>query len=146
MGLLTMQYQTNDFPSFARIAAALPTMSNQILGFVGNESKQIMMSDIVSGQLLKYRKTDGAPDEMHDRLRRRKVAYGIKYAKYVSIYSYPANFFTVSNKRQQKKPIWTYLKSKTNSKLDAILREFDRKYLQAEFEKFAESPLSRQRF
>lgn len=145
MGLLTMQYSSSDFPSFARIAAALPTMTNQILGFVGNQGKEIMMDEIVSGQMLDYRATKNSKDKFHDKRGRKKVAYGIRYAKYVTIYSYPANFFTVSNKRQYKRPIWSALKGKMSSRLDNILREFDRKYLQAEFEKYVENPRSRQR-
>lgn len=145
MGLLTMQYNSNDFPSFARIAAALPTMSNQILGYVGNQGKEIMKDEVVSGQLLDYRNTKGSKDKFHDSLGRKKVAYGIRYAKYVTIYSYPANFFTVSNRRQHKRPIWSTMKSKMSSRLDKILRDFDLKYLQKEFEKYVESPKSRQR-
>ena len=140
MGLLTMQYQTNDFPSFARIAAALPTMSNQVLGFVGNESKKIAKARLFSGQELNY------GNRWEDKRGRPKVSYGIKYAQYVTIRSYPANFFTVSNRRQRKRDIWGNLKNMTNSRLDFILQEFDRKYLQAEFEKFVENPRSRQRF
>jgi hypothetical protein len=145
MGLLTMQYSRGDFPSFARIAAALPTMSNQILGYVGNQGKEIMKDEIVNGQLLQYRQTEYSKDKYHDRRGRKKVAYGIRYARYVTIYSYPANFFTVSNRRQQKRPIWSTMKAKMSSRLDQILKEFDTKYLQKEFEKYVENPLSRQR-
>ena len=144
MGLLSMQYNTADFPSFSRIAAALPTMTNQILGYVGNQGKEIMKGEIVSGQLLDYRQGKGK-DKFHDKLGRKKVAYGIRYAKHVSIYSYPANFFTVTNRRQSRRPIWSTMKSKMNSRLDGILKEFDMKYLQKEFEKYVENPLSRQR-
>jgi hypothetical protein len=146
MGLLSLEYNKNDFPSFARIAAALPTMSNQILGFVGNQSKTILKNEILAGQLLKYRPGGDNDAAWRYEKGRPKASYGIKYAQYVTIRSYPANFFTVSNSRQKKRAIWTDLKSKTNSKLDFILREFDKKYLQAEFEKYTDSPRSRQRF
>jgi len=139
MGLLSLEYNKNDFPSFARIAAALPTMSNQILGYVGNQSKRILKQEMLSGQMLDYK-------GWKDKAGRSKVTYGIKYAQYVTIRSYPANFFTVANSRQTKRPIWTDLKSKTNSKLDFILKEYDKKYLQKEFEKYASNPGSRERF
>lgn len=140
MGLLSMEYNQRDFPSFARIAAALPTMSNQILGYVGNQSKKIMKREILSGQLLNYRR------DWKDKRGRSKVTYGIRYSRDVTIRSYPANFFTVSNMRQRRRPIWSTLRAKTNSRLDFILKQFDIKYLQKEFEKFVENPRSRQRF
>jgi len=41
---------------------------------------------------------------------------------------------------------WTDLKNKTNSKLDFILKGYDRKYLQAQLERFDANPLSRSRY
>ena len=146
MGLLTLEYNQKDFPSFARIAQSLPTMSNQMLGYVGNQSKRILKQELLSGQMLDYRRTEGASSEWRDKAGRPKASYGIKYAQYVTIRSYPANFFTVSNRIQRKRPIWKSLRDRTNSKLNFILKEYDRKYLQAQFEKFAENPGSRQRF
>ena len=99
MGLLTFEYNKDDFPDFMRIAAALPTMSNQILGFVGNESKKILKQELLSGQMLNYK-------GFKDKRGRTKASYGIKYSQYVTIRSYPANFFTVSN---LKKSITTKL-------------------------------------
>lgn len=139
MGLLTFEYNKDDFPDFMRIAAALPTMSNQILGFVGNESKKILKQELLSGQMLDYK-------GFKDKRGRTKASYGIKYGQYVTIRSYPANFFTVSNPRQKKRAIWSDLKAKTNSKLGFILKEFDRKYLEDMFKEFTDSPRSRQRF
>ena len=140
MGLLTLEYNQNDFPSFARLAQSMPTMSNQMLGYVGNQSKRILKQQLLSGQMLDY------GGKWRDVRGRPKASYGIRYAQYVTIRSYPANFFTVSNRIQRKRPIWKTLRDRTNSKLNFILKEYDRKYLQSQFEKFAENPGSRQRF
>ena len=143
---MTMQYQTQDFDFAKRMVAALPFMANQILGYVGNEAKKIAKKNILSGQQLQYRQTKDAPDEWYDKKWRPKVSYGIRYAQYVTIRSYPANFFTVMNNVQRRRNIWGTLKYMTAGQLDSILKQFDTKYLQKEFEQFTENPLSRDRF
>ena len=139
MGLLSFEYNQSDFPSYTRLMAALPLMANQVLGFVGNESKKILKYQLLSGQELKYK-------GWRDKAGRPKASYGIKHAQYVTIKSYPANFFTVANNRQRKRNIWGRLKLMTNSQMESLLRTFDRKYLQTEIEQFTDSPGSRQRF
>ena len=150
MGFMTMQYQSSDFDFAKRMMTALPFMSNQILGFVGNEAKKLAKKNILSGQALQYRDRDGSPSNpdssWEDKKGRPKVSYGIRYAQYVTIRSYPANFFTVMNNVQRRRNIWGTLKYMTAGQLDSILKQFDTKYLQKEFEQFAENPLSRDRF
>ena len=114
-------------------------MANQVLGFIGNESKKILKAQLLSGQELKYK-------GFRDSTGRPKASYGIKHAQYVTIKSYPANFFTVANNRQRKRDIWGRLKTMTNSQMAMLLKTFDQKYLQTEIEKFTNTPGSRQRF
>lgn len=139
MALLTFEYDKGDFDVFMRLAAALPVMTNQALGFVGNESKKILKKELLSGQELDYK-------GFTDKKGRPKASYGIKYGQYVTIRSYPANFFTVSNTVQRKRDIWKRLKMMTNNQLASIIKEFDKKYLQDAITKFTDSPKSRQRF
>lgn len=139
MGFLSLNYNSSDFPSYVRLMAALPVMANQVLGFVGNESKKLLKFQLLSGQELKYKGWE-------DKAGRRKASYGIKNAQYVTIKSYPANFFTVPNNRQRKRNIWGRLKVMTNSQMDSLLKIFDRKYLQTEIENFPINVGSRQRF
>lgn len=150
MALLTFEYDKNDFDVFMRLAAALPVMTNQALGFVGNESKKILKKELLLGQALQYRDQDGSPStlssDFKDKKGRPKASYGIRYGQYVTIRSYPANFFTVSNTVQRKREIWKRLKMMTSNQLASIIKEFDKKYLQDEITKFTDSPRSRQRF
>lgn len=146
MGFLSLNYNSSDFPSYIRLMSALPVMANQVLGFIGNESKKILKRELLSGQELQYRQTPGSPERFLDSAKRRKATYGIRNAQYVTIKSYPANFYTVPNSRQRKRNIWGKLKVMTNSQMDSLLKIFDRKYLQTEVESFPKHILSRQRF
>lgn len=141
MALLTLEYQEKDFPNFIAIANGLEVVTAQALGYVGAEAKRILKASMLSGQMLDYR------GKWTDKAGRGKASYRItRGAKSVIISSYPANFFTVSNARQRKRDIWGGLKSATNAKLDAILKEFDRKYLEKEMQKLSANPGARQRF
>ena len=151
MGLLTFEYNSDEFTQFYKIVNMFPIVSNQLLGYIGNQSKRILKKELLSGNPLTYRTgnahnpKDGG-SMWRDKAGRPKVSYGIKYSKYVTIRSYPANFFTVTNKRQKRRDIWGKLKMLTNSQLDRMLRDFDKDIFHAQLEKFTEKPGSRQRF
>lgn len=127
------------------MTALFPVIATQALGFIGNEAKKILKQQYLSGQMLDYRPTPGGT-RWRDEAGRPKASYRIKYAKYVVISSYPANFFTVANTRQRVRPIWKRLKDSTNTKIDSIIREYDAKYLQKELEKFDAKPHTRKRY
>jgi hypothetical protein len=139
MGLLTFEYNRDEFGIFQKLANMFPAVSNQILGYIGNEAKRQLKTQILSGQELDYK-------GWRDKAGRPKTSYGIKYSKYVTIRSYPANFFTVPNNRQKKRDIWGKLKILTNSQMDKYLKDFDAKYWQTELDKFDANPKSRSRY
>lgn len=139
MALLSFEYDADDFTVFRKLSNMFPTVSNQILGFIGNRAKENLKTQFLSGQELDYK-------GWRDKAGRPKVSYGIKYAKYVTVRSYPANFFTVPNARQKRRPIWAKLKALTNSQMDLLLKEYDDKYWQKELDKYVNNPRSRQRF
>ena len=141
MALLTVEYNEKDFPNFIAIANGLNVVTAQALGYVGNEGKKILKASLLSGQMLDYR------GKWTDKSGRPKASYRIsRGATAVIISSYPANFFTVSNPRQKKRDIWGSLRGTTSARLDSILKEFDRKYLESEMQKLSASPGTRQRF
>ncbi len=146
MALLTCIYNPDDFPNFIAMAKGLEVVSAQALGYVGNEAKKILKYSLLSGQMLDYQKGKGR-DRWTDKIGRHKASYRItRQAKYVIIASYPANFFTVSNPRQLDRDIWGGLKTATNARLDSILKEFDRKYLEKEMQKLDATVNTRKRF
>lgn len=141
MGLLTFEYKSEEFPDFNKLLKLFPVVSAQLLGYVGHEGKKELKFGLLSGQMLDYH------GKWEDIAGRPKTSYRIQRgAKSVRISSYPANFFTVPNRRQKRRPVWGQLKVRMDSGMNTLLNNFDHWYFQKMLNEFEANPNPRTRY
>ncbi len=151
MALLSFEYNKTEFAAWHSLIKLFPEMANQVLGFVGNEGKKILKQRILSGQLLTYHSGSGG-DQWTTTSGQRKVSYRIRYAKYVKIASFPANFFSSKARRLRsgatgaRLKIYETLKSYVDSDIQNMLGAYEQKYLGKLLEKFDANPKSWKRY
>lgn len=131
-----VQANLEQFFAMRKLEKIFPELRAQMLGYVGKRGKAILFYNFLRGQELNYKNR-----KMRDKLGRRTVNYQIsKRASAVKIRSYPANFWERDMERRGKRYSGKYIITRKfkrffNSRLQGIINDFDKKYLQGDFDK-----------